>query len=382
MPKINLMRKIIILILILLALAGSFFVIKKNEAKKMAIEIAKRDSLLSCTSNIPSRYGPGSNVQVIIKGKEDVSGMNLIKGGQFTMGAAEKNGRQDEYPQHEVIVDDFWMDTTEVTNEQFAKFVKATGYITTAEIKPNWADLKIQLPPGTPKPPDSVLVAASLVFTPPSYEVALNNPGNWWTWLKGANWKHPQGPKSNISGKEKYPVVHISWDDANAYSKWAGKRLPTEAEWEFAARANFKNQTFPWGNEPVEMGHPKTNIWQGIFPTKNTVLDGYTRSSPVASFAPNRYGLYDMAGNVWEWCSDWYDASYYEKLKNTVSRNPQGSSKSYDPDEPTLPKRTIRGGSFLCNVSYCESYRVAARMKTSPDTGLEHTGFRCVKTAQ
>lgn len=333
-----------------------------------------------CSTNLPARFAADTS-RVLIEASDsaNVDGMVLIPGSNFLMGAADQQGRPDEYPQHRVKVKSFYMDATEVTNAQFGKFVAATGYITTAERKPDWEELKKQLPPGTAKPPDSVLVPASLVFTPPAYPVPLDNSANWWSWVKGASWKHPQGPASTIMGKENYPVVHISWEDANAYAKWAGKRLPTEAEWEFAARAGLSNQPFTWGSEPVDRGKTKTNIWQGNFPDRNLVADGFAGSAPVRSFEPNAYGLYDMAGNVWEWCSDWYNADYYTHCADKTIINPRGPSYSFDPEEPGMPKRVVRGGSFLCHASYCASYRVSARMKTSPDTGLEHTGFRCVK---
>jgi formylglycine-generating enzyme required for sulfatase activity len=351
-----------------------------NAAKAVQDSIqAKKDSILHCTSNIPNRFGVGgTDTSSIVKGVADKAGMVFIKGGNYAMGASDKTGRADEYPQHNVTVSSFWMDTTEVTNAQFAKFVAATGYVTTAEKAPDWNEIKKQLPPGTPKPTPELLVASSLVFVMSSTPVDMNNPASWWAWTKGANWKHPRGPGSSIKGKDNEPVTQISWDDANAYARWAGKRLPTEAEWEFAARGGLKNQTFPWGSEPVEKGAAKANIWQGTFPNTNTGADGYMRIAPVAKYAPNAYGLYDMSGNVWEWCSDWYDANYYASVAGQNLQNPTGSHKSFDPDEPTIPKKVVRGGSFLCHASYCASYRVSARMKTATDTGLEHTGFRCV----
>jgi formylglycine-generating enzyme required for sulfatase activity len=306
--------------------------------------------------------------------------MVFIHGGEYMMGAADDEGRTDEYPRHKVRLNGFWMDETEVTNAQFRRFVKATGYITQAEKIPDWEEMKKQLPPGTPKPNDSLLVAASLVFVSPGRDVSLADPSQWWVWEKGASWKHPQGPGSSIDGKDNYPVVHISWYDAMAYCKWSGKRLPTEAEWEFAARGGKQNEKYPWGNEDIDSGRPKANTWQGNFPNQNVNNDHFARLAPVRSFLPNEYGLYDMAGNVWEWCSDWYDENYYQRLKTQLSMDPAGPSRSNDPMEPGVPKKVVRGGSFLCNASYCKGYRVSSRMKTSPDTGLEHTGFRCVSS--
>jgi formylglycine-generating enzyme required for sulfatase activity len=338
------------------------------------------DTVMSCTANLPARFAANTSADSITaSGNNSYTGMVKIPAGEFLMGAGDKEGRPDEYPQHTVHVDGFWMDATEVTNAMFMKFVKATGYVTTAERTPDWAELKKQLPPGTPKPADSLLVAASLVFTPPGKPIQLNDVSQWWQWVKGADWKHPQGPGSSIKGKENFPVVHVSWDDAMAYAKWAGKRLPTEAQWEWAARAGLTNQPYTWGNEPVDKGQPKANTWQGHFPDRNTITDGYARVAPVRSFAVNAYGLYDMAGNVWEWCADWYRSDYYQQAGTKKLNNPAGPAASYDPEEPTVSKRVVRGGSFLCHASYCASYRVSARMKTSPDTGLEHTGFRCVK---
>ena len=361
----------LLLILFPFSLLYSQQVKKKNEK-----------AVSCCTKKLPPRFQTKStglsDLSSLSATKPNHEEMVWIQGGQFIMGSTTNDGRSDEFPRHTVKVDGFWMDVTEVTNAQFKKFVSATGYITTAEKAPDWEELKKQLPVNTPKPDDSLLVAASLVFTPPSQPVALNDASQWWSWTKGANWQHPEGPNSTIEGKENYPVVHISWDDANAYAKWSGKRLPTEAEWEYAARGKLINKPFSWGDEDVESGKAKANTWQGDFPDRNTGWDGFKGLAPVKSFAPNSDSLYDMAGNVWEWCSDWYRPDYYKQLLGKISINPKGPSSGYDPDEPTITKRVVRGGSFLCHGSYCSSYRVSARMKTSPDTGLVHTGFRCV----
>lgn len=339
-----------------------------------------QDSIICCSGNIPQRSAVTTDTMHIIPGEFSHAGMVFIPAGEFMMGAADDEGRTDEYPQHKVKLDGFWMDETEVTNAQFKKFVNATGYITTAEIAPDWEEMKKQLPPGTPKPADSLLVAASLVFTAPDHNVSLDDASQWWAWKKGADWKHPQGMGSDITGKDDYPVVHVSWYDAAAYCKWAGKRLPTEAEWEFAARGGKQNEKYPWGNEDIGSGKPKANTWQGNFPIQNLKKDHFERLAPVRSFSPNDYDLYDMAGNVWEWCSDWYDETYYQSIGTQLSINPTGPLQPNDTMEPGVPKKIVRGGSFLCNASYCKGYRVSARMKTSPDTGLEHTGFRCVSS--
>ncbi|WP_259069101.1 formylglycine-generating enzyme family protein [Mucilaginibacter sp. X4EP1] len=349
----------------------------------MPVAVCGAPKAICCESNIPKRFAALHTNPVVVpslNADDTHKGMVWIKTGTFMMGADNKQALDDEYPKHKVTVSGFWMDATVVTNAQFARFVKATGYITTAERKPDWNELKKQLPPGTPKPADSLLVAASLVFDPPKGAVDLNDYTQWWEWRAGASWKHPHGPGSNIKGKDNYPVVHISWYDAVAYCKWAGKRLPTEAEWEWAARGGLQNKIYPWGNEAVDAGKPKANTWQGHFPDNNTVKDKFYGLAPVASFAPNGYGLYDMAGNVWEWCADYYNNTYYKTINNPNGiSNPKGPVNSYDPDEPYTKKRVVRGGSFLCNESYCTGYRVARRMKSTEDSGMEHLGFRCVQ---
>lgn len=306
-------------------------------------------------------------------------GMVWIPPGVFTMGGESSASPPHELPAHRVRVAGFFMDVHEVTNAEFAKFVKVTGYVTTAEKTPDWELLKQQLPPGTEKPPAEALVAGSIAFTPPDHAVSTDNIAQWWTWTPGASWQHPEGPGSDIKGREQHPVVHVSWDDAAAYAKWAGKRLPTEAEWEYASRGGLSGQRFTWGSEkPTEETATKANIWQGEFPFRNTKTDGYERTAPVKSFEPNDYGLYDMAGNVWEWCSDWYRADAYAAAP-ALSENPTGPTDFWDPNEPYTPKRVTRGGSFLCHVSYCESYRPAARRGTAVDSGMSHLGFRCVR---
>jgi len=309
-------------------------------------------------------------------------GMVWIPPGNFTMGSNAPLARPDEAPMHKVKLEGFWMDKTEVTNAQFAAFVEATGYVTTAEKAPNWDELKKSLPEGTPKPHDSLLRAASLVFKPTEGPVNLNNYGNWWHWTNKANWRQPQGEGSSTKGKENHPVVHVSWDDAMAYAAWSGKRLPTEAEWEWAAKGGNDQNEYPWGSEQVLEGAAKANSWEGDFPYRNTLRDQFFYTAPVASFEPNAYGLYDMAGNVWEWCSDWYAYDYYKTLAGQEVVNPLGPQKSFDPYQPYTPQRVMRGGSFLCNDTYCSGYRVASRMKSSPDTGLHHTGFRLVKSPE
>jgi formylglycine-generating enzyme required for sulfatase activity len=304
-------------------------------------------------------------------------GMVRVPGGQFVMGTNAEAGWADEKPAHPVRVDGFWIDATEVTNAQFRKFVEATGYVTTAERKPSLEEIMSQVPPGTPPPPDDVLVPGSLVFTVPDGEVDLQNFAQWWNWVPGANWRSPEGPGSNLDGRENHPVVHVSWFDATAFAEWAGKRLPTEAEWEFAARGGLINKRYVWGDMPPD--NKSANIWQGEFPHKNTAADGFARTAPVKSFAPNGYGLYDMAGNVWEWCADYYDRGLHKRLAmGATPVNPQGPPQTIDPEHPYEVRRVQKGGSFLCHESYCLRYRPSARHGGSPDSGMSHVGFRCV----
>jgi formylglycine-generating enzyme required for sulfatase activity len=314
------------------------------------------------------------------------SGMVWIAGGEFSMGSTDPLARADEGPVHRVRVDGFWIDATEVTNAQFRTFVAATGYKTIAERPVDWEELKKQVPEGTPKPADEMLRPGSLVFTPPDHPVDLRAYEQWWSWTTGADWGHPEGPTSTIEGKDDYPVVQVAYVDALAYCNWAGKSLPTEAQWEYAARGGLDHKINAWGDEPVDAG--RANTWQGHFPDKNSAEDGFARAAPVKSFPANGYGLYDVAGNVWEWCSDLYRPDTYARRvlefgQGVVATNPAGPASSLDPRNPYQPEsRVHRGGSFLCNDSYCASYRPSARMACPPDTGLQHLGFRCVMTQE
>ena len=322
------------------------------------------------TTKVASNASPGNTPK----------GMAWIPGGTFSMGCLDPRGipyggdkpMTDARPIHSVTIDGFWIDTTEVTNEQFNEFVEASEYVTVAEIPPRPEDF-----PGAP--PEN-LVAGSIVFTPPDRPVPLSNHLQWWAYVPGANWRHPIGPKSTIEGKENLPVVHVAFEDAVAYAKWAGKRLPTEAEWEFASRGGMTGNVYPWGNEFRPNGKWMANTWQGQFPTQDTAQDGFPGIAPVGEYPPNQYGLYDVSGNVWEWCSDFYHINSYSYDKEKgICINPKGPKTSYDPSEPFAIKKILRGGSFLCNDSYCSSYRVSARMPHSQETGMNHTGFRCVR---
>ena len=298
--------------------------------------------------------------------------MTWIPGGQFWMGTSEDH-MTDARPWHRVYVDGYWMDKTEVTNEQFARFVRATGYVTVAERKPRAEDYPQALP--------ERLVAGSVVFSPPARAVALDNHYQWWSYVPGANWRHPEGPQSDIKSRMNHPVVHIAYEDAVAYCHWAGKRLPTEAEFEFASRGGLDRKRYAWGDEFMPGGQHMANTFQGHFPDTNTGEDGYLATAPVGSFPANGYGLFDMAGNVWEWTSDWYRADYYQTLaaSGEIAINPQGPADSFDPSEPGARKRVHRGGSFLCTDQYCARYIAGGRGKGELDTGTNHLGFRCVR---
>lgn len=310
-------------------------------------------------------------------------GMVFIPGGEFSMGCEAKNESlcstpgltYDAGPVHRVYVDPFWMDETEVTNRQFQKFVDETGYVTIAEITPTREEF--------PGAPEENLVAGAIVFNPTQSAVPLDDYLQWWSYVPGANWKHPFGPQSSIAGKDDEPVVQIAFDDAVAYCKWAGKRLPTEAEWEFAARAGIAGELYTWGNQISPEGKFHANIYQGAFPVMDgdSAEDGFAGVAPVKQYKPNGYGLYDMGGNVWELVSDWYRPDYYRILKaeNKVARNPQGPPNSFDPAEPNIAKRVHRGGSFLCSDLYCNRYLLGTRGKGDEKSGSNHVGFRCVK---
>ncbi|HLK58253.1 MAG TPA: formylglycine-generating enzyme family protein [Chthonomonadaceae bacterium] len=292
-------------------------------------------------------------------------GMVWIPPGRFSMGS-EYAAFTDARPIHTVELDGFWMDATPVTNAQFLRFVAATHYVTVAERKLDPRDF-----PGVSK---EKLIPGALVFQAPKGPVSLDDVSQWWVYIPGANWRHPEGPKSDLHGREDHPVVQVCYEDAVAYATWAGKRLPTEAEWEYAARGGMTQMAYVWGNEFKPGGKFMANTWQGHFPDTNSRDDGYDRTSPVHAFPPNRFGLYDMAGNVWEWCTDWYRPDYYAV---SPRKNPQGPPDSLDPDEPGVPKRVQRGGSFLCTDQYCSRFRPGGRGRCAVDTGTCHAGFRC-----
>ena len=309
-------------------------------------------------------------------------GMVWVPAGTFTMGNDLPGGRMDEKPTIKVTLDGFWIDACDVTNAQFRKFVEVTSYKTIAERPIDWEEIKKQVPPGTPKPPDEQLQPGGVTFDPPPGPIDPKGEENWWAWTHGASWQHPEGPASDVKSREDHPVVLLAWEDAVAYAKWAGKRLPTEAEWEFAARGGKEGKRFAWGDEFKPGGKFMANTWTGTFPSKNSSEDGFPKTSPVKSFPANGYGLYDMGGNVWNWCADWYRVDTFARSKLAgPSVNPVGPTSSYSPGHPLQQERVIKGGSWLCHADYSEGYRPAARRGSPIDTGMSHIGFRCAKSA-
>ena len=381
-------RKVCGAVLVSLAIVGSLYAISRSRPQGTVVKAVEASAL--CDSGLSSTH-KAHPIKTINNSASELSasepplinsadapgeapeGMVWIPGGEFSMGAEDPDMR-DARPFHRVAVDGFWMDQTEVTNDEFARFVKATGYVTVAERKPDAKDF-----PGAP--PEN-LVPGAVVFTPPTTAVPLNDHYVWWRYVPGANWLHPNGPDSNLEGKGRHPVVHIAYQDAEAYAKWAGKRLPTEAEFEFAARGGLDRKRFVWGDELKRENKFQANTFQGHFPEKNTGEDGFIGTAPVGTFRPNGFGLFDMAGNVWEWTSDRYRADYYRTLAATgqVAKNPQGPSDSLDPAEPGVAKRVQKGGSFLCTDEYCARYMPGGRGKGEPNTGTNHVGFRCVRS--
>jgi formylglycine-generating enzyme required for sulfatase activity len=299
--------------------------------------------------------------------------MVWIAGGSFLMGSNDHYA--EEAPVHPVTVSGFWIDRTQVTNAAFRRFVKATGYVTVAERVPNADDYPGALP--------EMLVAGSVVFQQPPGRVPMNTHYNWWQWMPGADWRHPEGPGSNLNGRERHPVLHVAWEDIAAYAAWAGKSIPSEAEWEFAARGGHEGWAYAWGQELAPKGKMLANYWQGEFPWQNLKLDGHERTAPVGSFPPNDYGLVDMIGNAWEWTTDWYADRHVvaEGCCSGASANPLAGTRegSIDPNEPSaIPRKVLKGGSFACAENYCQRYRPAARMHHPIDTGTNHISFRCV----
>jgi Uncharacterized conserved protein len=355
-------------------IAVSDYAISQREANNPWDE--KNDVIYgqTCMSDEPSRItlrpmpiAEAKDIKPATVGEK--SDMVWIPSGEFWMG---EEGLPDARPLHMVHVKGFYMDRHVVTNEDFQKFVKATGYTTVAERALRTEDF--------PDIDPEMLEPGSIVFVPPKDKVALDDHLQWWQWVKGACWNHPEGPESSLRGREKHPVVHIAYEDAEAYARWIGKRIPTEAEWEYAARGGLSKKAYPWGAEYKPQGRFMANTWQGSFPMKDSGEDGFVGTSPVGSFPPNGYGLYDMAGNVWQWTADWYRPDYYRRLpQGQLNFDPQGPTDSYDPLEPGIQKKVQRGGSFLCAEEYCARYRTGARGKGEYTSGAPHVGFRLVK---
>lgn len=355
----------------------------KNEQKNQEIDTdSSKQEVQVAQSKKPT-------TKILVEQPETIKtpkGMVWIPGGNFNQGAVahDKMAMGHERPNFPVSVNGFFMDINEVTNSDFKKFVDDTGYQTIAEREIDWEEMKKQLPAGTPKPHDSIMQPGSLIFKKTKSSVSnLYDFSQWWEWKIGANWMQPNGPGSTIKGKENHPVVHIAYDDALAYCAWTGRRLPTEAEWERAARGIQNGKIFVWGDD-ISLLPKMANTWEGEFPVINTKVDGFERRAAVKSYPPNDYGLYDMAGNVWEWTNDWYNTNYYKEInqRGDVLINPSGAQAPYNERDPYARERVIKGGSFLCSESYCASYRISARMATSLDSAQEHLGFRTVATPE
>lgn len=328
---------------------------------------------------------PLDSAVVIGDGERGPREMAYIPGGEFTMGNDRKLSRPNERPAHRVHVDPFWMDRHHVTNAEFSLFVEATGYVTTAERKPDWETVRAQVFPGVTKPDDSALVPGAMVFTGTDQPVPLDDWSQWWNFVPGADWRHPQGPQSSIQGRDDHPVVQVSYEDAQAYAHWVGKRLPTEAEWEFAARGGVEQADFVWGEDFAPDGKRMANTFIGTFPVVTSKTLGVAATTPVGRYPANGYGLYDMAGNAWQWVADWYRSDAFQReAKDAVAVNPHGPSDSFEADArshpASAPARVTRGGSFLCSEQYCSSYRPSARRGNDPFNPMSHIGFRLVMT--
>jgi formylglycine-generating enzyme required for sulfatase activity len=316
--------------------------------------------------------------------------MAWVPGGEFLMGSEHQLARPNERPTHKVALSGFWMDRTHVTNAEFARFVAATHYVTTAERVPDWETLRVQVPPDTPRPPDSAMVPGAMVFVGTDRQVPLDDFSRWWRYVPGADWRHPEGPGSSIDGRDDHPVVQVSYEDVVAYARWVGKRLPTEAEWEYAARGGLEQATYAWGDEYKPAGAVMANTWdveRTPFPVVSAKAGGATGTSRVKTFPANGYGLYDMTGNAWQWVADWYRFDYFQQQAQLPEpKNPTGPADSFDPEDRSAPanapKRVTRGGSFLCNVDYCLSYRPSARRGNDPYNPMSHIGFRLVMTPE
>lgn len=317
--------------------------------------------------------------QIQVQKKGD---MVWVPGGEFTMGTNAEESYPQERPAVRKKVNPFWIDESEVTNREFSEFVKATGYKTVAERKPDWEEMKKLVPPGTPKPPEEMLVPGSLVFVAPEGEMDVSDISQWWKWVKGASWKHPEGPGSDLEGRWNHPVVHIAYEDAQTYAKWAGKRLPTEEEWEFASKGGKDNRIYAWGDTFKPHNQHMANTFQGKFPFGNKPEDGFLGTSPVKQYLPNEFGVYDMIGNVWELTDTWYDALAFKRAVKKDLLHDSNITQCYNPYNEFAVEKVVKGGSFLCSDNYCVNYRPSARQGQDIYSGTSNIGFRCVVSAK